>query len=134
MSIDNLERVPGVEPGSKGSKPPMLSVTPHPQEAGVIEKKTPPGLEPREGYNAGLQGFECTLIGSNATAMSIPPTELSHVHLTHLFLAAEPHKWATFIKLAFSCLFLPEISCKFIIGALNRFTRRVISPLSLQFL
>ena len=126
-------RVPGVEPGSRGSKPPMLSVTPHPQEADVIEKKTPPGLEPREGYNAGLQGFECTLIGTNSSAMTIPPTELIHVHLTHLFLAAKPHKLTTFIKLTLFCSFFSVRACKLIVGANNHFTRRVILAASIRF-
>jgi hypothetical protein len=74
-------RVPGVEPGSRGSKPLMLSVTPHPHEAGDFVAKTPPGSEPREGEDAGLQGVECTLIGSNSSAKTIPPTELFYVHL-----------------------------------------------------
>ena len=81
-------RVPGVEPGSRGSKPPMLSVTPHPQDASDFVKKTPPGLEPREGYDTGLQRVEYTLMGSIWSAMPIPPTEFLTVHLTHLFLAA----------------------------------------------
>ena len=85
-------RVPGVEPGSKGSKPLMLSVTPHPPEASGFVEKTPPGLEPREGYDSGLQRFECTLMGSISSAMPIPPTEFFHVHLIHLFLAANPYE------------------------------------------
>ena len=85
-------RVPGVEPGSRGSKPLMLSVTPHPQEASDFVEKTPPGLEPREGYDTGLQRVECTLMGSNSSAMPIPPTELFHVHYSHLFLAANYHE------------------------------------------
>ena len=85
-------RVPGVEPGSRGSKPLMLSVTPHPQEASDFVEKTPPGLEPREGYDTGLQRVECTLMGSNSSAMPIPPTELFHVHFTHLYFAANYHR------------------------------------------
>ena len=85
-------RVPGVEPGSKGSKPLMLSVTPHPLEASDFVEKTPPGLEPREGYDTGLQRVECTLMGSISSAMPIPPTEFFHVHLIHLFLAANPYE------------------------------------------
>ena len=85
-------RVPGVEPGSKGSKPLMLSVTPHPPEASDFVEKTPPGLEPREGYDSGLQRVECTLMGSNSSAMPIPPIEFFNVHLTHLFLAGNPYE------------------------------------------
>ena len=85
-------RVPGVEPGSKGSKPLMLSVTPHPLEASDFVEKTPPGLEPREGYDTGLQRFECTLMGSISSAMPIPPIEFSNVHLSHLFLAGIPYE------------------------------------------
>ena len=84
-------RVPGVEPGSRGSKPLMLSVTPHPPEASGFVEKTPPGLEPREGYDSGLQRFECTLMGSISSAMPIPPIEFSNVHLSHLFLAGIPY-------------------------------------------
>ena len=83
-------RVPGVEPGSRGSKPPMLSVTPHPQEASGFVKKTPPGLEPNEGDDVGLQRGECTLMGSNSSAMPIPPIAFFNVHLSHLFLAGNP--------------------------------------------
>ena len=77
-------RVPGIEPGSKGSKPLMLSVTPHPQKAGVIDKKTPSGSEPREVENAGSHWVESTLMGSNSSAMPIPPAGFFHVHCTHL--------------------------------------------------
>ena len=83
-------RVPGIEPGSKGSKPLMLSVTPHPQKAGVIDKKTPSGSEPREVENAGSHWVESTLMGSNSSAMPIPPTEFLHVHCIHL-LSQQSH-------------------------------------------
>jgi hypothetical protein len=31
-------------------------------------------------------------MGSNSSAMPIPPTELFHVHLTHLYFAANHHE------------------------------------------
>ena len=101
-------RVPGVEPGSRGSKPLMLSITPHPQEASDFVEKTPPGLEPREGYDSGLQRVECTLMGSNSSAMPIPPTELFNVHYTHLFLAAYPYEGGAIKMLRFIASTFPS--------------------------
>ena len=94
-------RVPGIEPGSKGSKPLMLSVTPHPQKASAILEKTPSGSEPREVENAGLHWVESTLMGSNSSAMPIPPTEFLHVHCNHLFSQQDTISALSILKFRF---------------------------------
>jgi hypothetical protein len=49
--------------------------------------KTPSGSEPEEWEKTGLQLVECTLIGSNSSAKTTPPTELFPMHFTHLYFA-----------------------------------------------
>ena len=121
-------RVPGIEPGSKGSKPLMLSVTPHPQKASAILEKTPSGSEPREVENAGLHWVESTLMGSNSSAMPIPPTEFLHVHCIHLFSQQDTISALPIWKCRFPVYFRkkPFENHNFIINLL--FTRRVIRP------
>ena len=119
-------RVPGIEPGSKGSKPLMLSVTPHPHEAGILSERTPPGSESRECKNAGLHWFEGTLIRSNWTAMPIPPAELSDVHCAHLFSQQNPISRLPIKMLCLEVHFLRLECFPSIMGIFQGFTRRVI--------
>jgi hypothetical protein len=96
-------RVPGVEPGSKGSKPPMISITPHPQKSSEFNLNSPSGLELREWGKTGLQFGEYTLIGSNSSAKTTPPTELFPMHFTHLYFAVNREIQIYYKKLSFAC-------------------------------
>jgi len=62
--------------------------------------KTLSGSEPEEWEKTGLQLVECTLIGSNSSAKTTPPTELFPMHFTHLYFAVNRQIFSSYKKVS----------------------------------